>query len=235
MDDAKPADVPASWCPARSVGADAEDGPDRSRVRGFGASSDGEVVCAAGTTPPWRKGARCCLRRTRWRNGAFHDTPMCTTCTVCGSLARRPTRTGVLPDNWVGVTAASATPTHACSQGEVGKCGVSVASLADMERLFDGIDLGRRHHLDDHQLAGPYCAAKDRATCRHSRSASRSAAVAPVQMLAASRMGINTFVRRHTRSRPRPRVPSALDPVTTVDAVANPATRGLAGDPAVRT
>ena len=33
-------------------------------------------------------------------------------------------------------------PDHAYSQGEVGKCGVSVASLADMERLFDGIDLG---------------------------------------------------------------------------------------------
>ena len=28
------------------------------------------------------------------------------------------------------------------SRGEVGKCGVSVASLADMETLFDGIDLG---------------------------------------------------------------------------------------------
>ena len=33
-------------------------------------------------------------------------------------------------------------PDHALAQGEVGKCGVSVASLADMERLFDGIDLG---------------------------------------------------------------------------------------------
>ena len=33
-------------------------------------------------------------------------------------------------------------PDHALSQGEVGKCGVNVASLADMERLFDGIDLG---------------------------------------------------------------------------------------------
>ena len=33
-------------------------------------------------------------------------------------------------------------PDHEYSQGEVGKCGVSVASLADMERLFDGIDLG---------------------------------------------------------------------------------------------
>jgi methylmalonyl-CoA mutase, N-terminal domain len=33
-------------------------------------------------------------------------------------------------------------PDHELAQGEVGKCGVSVASLADMETLFDGIDLG---------------------------------------------------------------------------------------------
>jgi methylmalonyl-CoA mutase N-terminal domain/subunit len=33
-------------------------------------------------------------------------------------------------------------PDHPLSLGEVGKCGVSVASLADMERLFEGIDLG---------------------------------------------------------------------------------------------
>jgi methylmalonyl-CoA mutase, N-terminal domain len=33
-------------------------------------------------------------------------------------------------------------PDHPLSLGEVGKCGVSVASLADMERLFDGIRLG---------------------------------------------------------------------------------------------
>ncbi|MGH3028987.1 MAG: methylmalonyl-CoA mutase family protein, partial [Gaiellaceae bacterium] len=33
-------------------------------------------------------------------------------------------------------------PDHPLSLGEVGKCGVSVMSLADMERLFDGIDLG---------------------------------------------------------------------------------------------
>jgi methylmalonyl-CoA mutase N-terminal domain/subunit len=32
-------------------------------------------------------------------------------------------------------------PDHALSLGEVGKCGVSVASLADMETLFDGISL----------------------------------------------------------------------------------------------
>ena len=33
-------------------------------------------------------------------------------------------------------------PDHPLSLGEVGKCGVSVASLADMEALFDGISLG---------------------------------------------------------------------------------------------
>ncbi len=32
-------------------------------------------------------------------------------------------------------------PDHALSLGEVGKCGVNVTSLADMETLFDGIDL----------------------------------------------------------------------------------------------
>jgi methylmalonyl-CoA mutase N-terminal domain/subunit len=33
-------------------------------------------------------------------------------------------------------------PDHDLSLGEVGKCGVSIASLADMERLFEGIALG---------------------------------------------------------------------------------------------
>ena len=33
-------------------------------------------------------------------------------------------------------------PDHELSRGEVGKCGVNVAALPDMERLFDGIDLG---------------------------------------------------------------------------------------------
>ncbi len=32
-------------------------------------------------------------------------------------------------------------PDHPLSLGEVGKCGVSIVSLADMERLFDGISL----------------------------------------------------------------------------------------------
>src|SRR5215468_3510358 len=34
-------------------------------------------------------------------------------------------------------------PDHGLSLGEVGKCGVNIASLADMETLFDGIDLSR--------------------------------------------------------------------------------------------
>ena len=34
-------------------------------------------------------------------------------------------------------------PDHPISAGEVGKCGVNVASLRDMEILFDGIDLGK--------------------------------------------------------------------------------------------
>ncbi len=33
-------------------------------------------------------------------------------------------------------------PDHSFSDGEVGKCGVSVSSLADMEALFQGINLG---------------------------------------------------------------------------------------------
>ena len=34
-------------------------------------------------------------------------------------------------------------PDHELSRGEVGKCGVNVTSLADMETLFDGIDVGQ--------------------------------------------------------------------------------------------
>ena len=45
-------------------------------------------------------------------------------------------------------------PDHELSLGEVGKCGVSIVSLADMERLFDGIRARRHHDVDDDQLAG---------------------------------------------------------------------------------
>src|SRR5918995_543204 len=39
-------------------------------------------------------------------------------------------------------TLMSRDPDHELSLGEVGKCGVSIVSLADMERLFEGIQLG---------------------------------------------------------------------------------------------
>ena len=45
-------------------------------------------------------------------------------------------------------------PDHELSLGEVGKCGVNVTSLADMETLFDGIAARRHHDVDDDQLAG---------------------------------------------------------------------------------
>ena len=43
---------------------------------------------------------------------------------------------------------------HPLSLGEVGKCGVAVSSLRDMETLFDGHPARQGHHLDDDQLAG---------------------------------------------------------------------------------
>ena len=43
---------------------------------------------------------------------------------------------------------------HARSLGEVGREGVAVDSLDDMETLFAGIDLGAGHGLDDDQRAG---------------------------------------------------------------------------------
>ena len=45
-------------------------------------------------------------------------------------------------------------PDHELSRGEVGKCGVNVTSLADMEALFADIDLGADHDVDDDQRAG---------------------------------------------------------------------------------
>ncbi len=42
---------------------------------------------------------------------------------------------------------------HPLSEGEVGKCGVAISSLADMEVLFDQIPLADVTTLDDHQLS----------------------------------------------------------------------------------
>ena len=38
--------------------------------------------------------------------------------------------------------------------GEVGHCGVAIDSTTDMSQLFAGIDLGRRHDIDDDQWPG---------------------------------------------------------------------------------
>ena len=43
---------------------------------------------------------------------------------------------------------------HPFSEGEVGKCGVAISSLADMEVLFDGIPLEQGHDVDDDQRTG---------------------------------------------------------------------------------
>ena len=45
---------------------------------------------------------------------------------------------------------------HARARGEVGKVGVSISSLEDMEVLLDGHPAGRGLHLDDHQRHGAH-------------------------------------------------------------------------------
>ena len=43
---------------------------------------------------------------------------------------------------------------HPLATGEVGRVGVAICSLADMERLFEGIRLDADHYLHDDQLHG---------------------------------------------------------------------------------
>ena len=43
---------------------------------------------------------------------------------------------------------------HPLAAGEVGRVGVAICSLADMERLFEGHPARRGHHVDDHQFDG---------------------------------------------------------------------------------
>jgi methylmalonyl-CoA mutase N-terminal domain/subunit len=45
-------------------------------------------------------------------------------------------------------------PDHPLAAGEVGRVGVSIASLADMRKLFDGHLAGTGLHVDDDQLDG---------------------------------------------------------------------------------
>ena len=53
--------------------------------------------------------------------------------------------------------------------GEVGRCGVAIDSLADMEDLYAGIDLGADHDVDDDQLAGRRAAGDVRRPGREGR------------------------------------------------------------------
>ena len=47
---------------------------------------------------------------------------------------------------------------HAFALGEVGKVGVAIDTIEDMERLFNGINLEKSLHLDDDQRdAHPSC------------------------------------------------------------------------------
>ena len=54
---------------------------------------------------------------------------------------------------------------HPLAAGEVGRVGVAIDSLADMQALFEGIPLDRSQHVDDDQLDGrdsavPVCAGR---------------------------------------------------------------------------
>ena len=66
------------------------------------------------------------------------------------------------------------------ARGEVGKVGVAIDSIADMETLLDGHTARSRHGLDDDQRAGrdsARAAARRRAAARHSvRQARRNGA-----------------------------------------------------------
>ena len=66
------------------------------------------------------------------------------------------------------------------SLGEVGHCGVAIDSAADMEVLFDGIDLADDHHIDDDLGSGGaavlHVRRRGRAAGRRSGQAQRHAA-----------------------------------------------------------
>ena len=83
-----------------------------------------------------------------------------------GTLRRTPTNasTFFLGRGQTGLSTAFDMPTlmgydadhETIALGEVGREGVSVSSLADMEVLFDGIRLDQGDDLDDGQLLGQY-------------------------------------------------------------------------------
>ena len=68
---------------------------------------------------------------------------------TCSTTARPGSRTAFDMPSLMGYDSD-----HARSLGEVGREGVAIDTLDDMETLFAGIDLGDGHRLDDHQRAG---------------------------------------------------------------------------------
>ena len=69
-----------------------------------------------------------------------------------------PTQTGYDPD-------------HPMAMGDVGKVGVSIASIEDMQALMQGIPLDTGEHLDDHQCDRCLVA---RTLCRSRRTTGNS-------------------------------------------------------------
>ena len=67
------------------------------------------------------------------------------------------------------------------AEGEVGRCGVAVDTLADVEDLFAGIDLGEVDDVDDDQLAGGDRSRDVRRGRRRCRRAERGALGGTIQ------------------------------------------------------
>ena len=78
------------------------------------------------------------------------------------------------------------------AEGEVGRVGVPVSSLADMETLFDGIPLGDGQHVDDHQRHG-------------ARSSSRCTWPRPRSRASPRRRVVGDHPERHPQGVRRPR------------------------------
>jgi hypothetical protein len=94
---------------------------------------------------------------------------------------------------------------HPIAEGEVGKVGVAIDSLADMLRLFDGIPLDRGVDVDDDQRDGADLAGAVRRRSRRSR-ACRARSCAARCRTTSSR---STWRAAPTSSRRRPRCGSS--------------------------
>ncbi len=86
------------------------------------------------------------------------------------------------------------------SLGEVGTEGVAVDSLEDMERLFEGIPMGRGLDLHDHQRPGDGAARDVRRRRREAGRRAQRSSPAPTRTTSSR----STSPRRSGSSRPRP-------------------------------